>query len=39
MDQVLLEDMLRHMRNEWVIRDSQNSFTKGKSCLTNLTAF
>jgi len=27
------------MRNERVIPDSQHTFTRGKSCLTNLVAF
>ena len=39
MEQILLDDMLDHMRNERVLRDSQHGFTRGRSCLINLVAF
>ena len=39
MEQILLDDMLDHMRNERVIRDSQHGFTRGRPCLTKLVVF
>ena len=38
MEWVLLEETLSYMRVKEVVQDSQHSFTKGRSCLTNLAA-
>uniref|UniRef100_A0A8B9FWH8 Reverse transcriptase domain-containing protein n=1 Tax=Amazona collaria TaxID=241587 RepID=A0A8B9FWH8_9PSIT len=39
LERILLEGMLRHMKTNKVLGDSQDGFTEGKSCLTNLVAF
>lgn len=36
LEQILMDTRLRHMENKGVTGHSQNGFTKGKSCLTNL---
>lgn len=38
-EQILLEIMLRYLANKAVTGNSQNGFTRGKSCLRNLVTF
>jgi len=39
MEQLILEVIIKQVEEKKVIRSSQHGFTKGKSCLTNMTAF
>lgn len=39
MDQILLETVMREMKNKKMIENSQRGFTKGKSCLTYTVVF
>jgi len=39
MEQLMLEVIMKQVEEKKVIRSSQDGFTKGKSCLTNLIAF
>jgi len=38
-EQLILDVIIKQVEEKMVIRSSQHGFTKGKSCLTNLTAF
>jgi len=39
MEEILLEDMVRDVKEEWVIQDSQDGFTTGRLCLSSVVAF
>jgi len=39
MEKLILEAIIKQVEEKKVIRSSQHGFIKGKSCLTNLTAF
>ena len=39
MEQLILEVIIKQVKEKKVIRSSQHGFTKGKSCLSNLIAF
>lgn len=39
MEQLVLENISRHMKVVNIIRSRQHFFTKGKSCMTNMTNF
>ena len=39
MEQVVLGEIIRHVRDDRGIRPSQHGFMKGRSCLTNLISF
>ena len=39
MEQIVLREITQHVWDNWGIRPSQNGFTKGRSCLTNLISF
>jgi len=39
MEQILLEEMFRHMKGKQLICDSQHSYTNGRLCLIDLVAF
>ena len=39
MEQIVLREIMWHVRDNQGIRPSQHGFTKGRSCLTNLISF
>lgn len=39
MEQLILQTIYRHIKDETISRSSQHGFTEGKSCLTSLINF
>ena len=39
MEQIVLKEIMQHVRDNWGIMSSQHGFMKGRSCLTNLISF
>ena len=39
LEAIIKDDMMEHLKNNQLLKDSQHGFLKGKSCTTNLTVF